>query len=101
MKADIDGTLAVDGDSWLLLRAWNDKTSPDVFDLYPYATTNPVFLDVGGETASCGADADYFIAWINRIRDSAAVHPDYNTDVERQLVLSHLDDAIEVFRARR
>ncbi|MDZ7770620.1 MAG: CehA/McbA family metallohydrolase [Woeseiaceae bacterium] len=101
VRADIDGTVTIDEDGWLLLRAWNDKSSPDVFDLYPYATTNPVFFDVAGDTLQCGADADYFLAWIDRIRDSAASHPDYNTDRERQIILDNLDRASAVFDSRR
>lgn len=101
MSADIGGTLTVDEDGWLLLRAWNDQASPDIFDLYPYATTNPVFFDIDGKDLRCGADADYFIAWIDRIRDSAAAHPDYATDEERSIVLSNLDEARAVFEGRR
>ncbi|MGB5581372.1 MAG: CehA/McbA family metallohydrolase, partial [Woeseia sp.] len=39
---DISGTIAVSGSGWLLLRAWNDKADPLIFDLYPYASTSPV-----------------------------------------------------------
>lgn len=100
-SADFDGELNVDNDAWILLRAWNAEASPLVFDRYPYATTNPVFVDVAGSARGCGASADYFIDWIERIRESAAVHPDYFTDDERRRVLEHLDEARAVFEARR
>jgi len=85
----------------LLLRAWNDGSHPLVFDLYPYATTTPVYVTVDGELPRSTEDADYFIAWIERIRESAADHPDYNTDTERDAVLANLDRATRVFEERR
>ena len=33
---------------WILLRAWNEDADPLVFDLYPYATTSPIYVDVAG-----------------------------------------------------
>ena len=42
-RFDGAGDIELDG-GWLLLRAWNDGADPHVLDLYPYATTNPVWL---------------------------------------------------------
>ena len=93
--------MRVDESGWLLLRAWNDGSHPLVLDLYPYGTTGPVYVTVGGEPPRSTEDADYFIAWIDRIRESAADHPDYNTAAERAAVLEHLDAAQRVLEARR
>ncbi len=101
MSADIDGSIKMDGDGWLLLRAWNDEPSVDVFDLYPYATTNPVFVDVESDSLACAANADYFIAWLDNVRANAAAHPDYNSDNERDTVLANIDAARAVFAERR
>jgi hypothetical protein len=100
-SADFEGNINISGSGWLLLRAWNDRSHPDVFDIYPYATTNPVFVTVDGKGMRSSADADYFIAWINRVRESAEAHPDYNTAEERKVVLANIDKAIKVFEARR
>ncbi|MEX2125308.1 MAG: CehA/McbA family metallohydrolase [Woeseia sp.] len=100
-SADLSGSVRVEESGWLLLRAWNDGSHPMVFDLYPYATTTPVYITIGGETPRSTVDADYFIAWIERIRESAADHPDYNTDAERDAVLENLDGAERVFEGRR
>jgi hypothetical protein len=100
-SADFETTVKVTGSGWLLLRAWNDKSHPDVFDIYPYATTNPVFVTVDGKRPRSAGDADYFIAWIARIRESAASHPDYNSAEERSIVLSNIDKATKVFESRR
>ncbi|MGH8224447.1 MAG: CehA/McbA family metallohydrolase, partial [Woeseiaceae bacterium] len=99
--ADFAGTLAVDGSGWLLLRAWNERSHPDVFDLYPYATTSPVYVIVAGKPPRSAADAAYFIAWLERVREAAARHPDYNNAEERKAVLANIDRALEEFRTRR
>jgi hypothetical protein len=88
--ADLSGSVDVDGSGWLLLRAWNDEAHPLIFDLYPYATTNPVFVTAGGERPRSKTDADYFLAWIGRIREAVEAHPDYNDDTERDLILENL-----------
>ena len=43
-SADVTGKIKVKGTGWLLLRAWSEKAHPDLPDLYPYASTNPVYL---------------------------------------------------------
>jgi hypothetical protein len=100
-RADFSGSIKVNGSGWLLLRAWNDRSHPDVFDIYPYATTSPVFVTIDGKGLRSTDDADYFIAWINRVRESAEAHPDYNSPAERVTVLANIDRAIQVFQTRR
>jgi hypothetical protein len=46
-------------------------------------------------------DAEYFIAWIDRIAGSAALHPDYNSDAEKQQVMETLQTARAVFEQCR
>lgn len=100
-SADLEGSVRVDGSGWLLLRAWNDGSHPMVFDLYPYGTTTPIYVTVVGKPPRSREDADYFLAWIARIRESAANHTDYNTLDERRAVLSHLAEARRIFEQRR
>jgi len=100
-SADIDEQIEVTEPGWLLLRAWNDHSSPDVFDIYPYATTNPVFFTRRGTAPHCGADADYFLAWIDRLAAAAGKHPDFNTDAERHATLDQIAAARKLFEQRR
>jgi hypothetical protein len=72
-----------------------------VFDIYPYASTSPVYVTIDGKGLRSTDDADYFIAWINRVRESAVAHPDYNSPEERAAVLANIDKAIQVFQTRR
>ena len=100
-SSDIDLTLQISEPGWLLLRAWNDHADPDIFDIYPYATTSPVFLTRPGSDLHCGKDADYFIAWVDRLAAAAKDHPDYNTTAERELTLAQIAAARKVYEARR
>lgn len=98
--ADIADTIALKESGWLVLRAWNDHATPDVFDLYPYATTSPVYVTVGGKKQRTKSDAAFFLKWIDKVKASAAIHPDYNSGAERNAVLKHIDDARKVFEER-
>ncbi|MCH7822664.1 MAG: CehA/McbA family metallohydrolase [Proteobacteria bacterium] len=100
-SVDFSGNVQVERSGWLLLRAWNEGAHPLVFDAYPYATTTPVYLSVGNETPRSTADADYFIAWIERIRESVEAHSDFNNDGERDLILTNLNAAQQQFEACR
>lgn len=99
--ADIDLRLPATRSGWLLLRAWSEASTPAVLDQYPYATTSPVYVSVGNEAHRSPVDAAYFLAWLARIREAAATHPDYNSDAEREAVLGHIDAAKPFYDACR
>jgi Tol biopolymer transport system component len=100
-SADLNGSVNLDGPGWLLLRAWNDSANPLVFDIYPYATTSPVYISVPGETLHSPKDAEYFISWIERIRESVEDNDDYNNDAERIKILANLEQATRVYEMCR
>jgi hypothetical protein len=90
----------VNGSGWLLLRAWSERAEYPVLDLYPYATTGPVYLTVGGAPVRSAADAAYFVQWIDRVRGAALASKDWNTDAERDGVLELIRRAREEFERR-
>jgi TolB protein len=92
-SADVSGTLAARGSGWLLLRAWNDGPDPDVMDIYPYATTSPVYVRVGDQPRRSRDAATYFLKWLDRIQSATEQHPGYRTSLERAAVLQDLDRA--------
>lgn len=100
-RADFEGTIKVPENGWLLVRAWSDEAHPFVFDLYPYGTTNAFFFERPNTAIHCGPDADYFIAWLDRLESAAAVHEAYNTPAERETTLAEIRAARDVFNARR
>lgn len=99
-SARAEGELIVDRSGWISLRAASDEASSDVFDLYPYAVTSPVYVTVGGKPLRSRADADFFIAWIDRLIDHAA-KGDFNTEQEREIVLANFRKARREFEKRR
>ena len=47
------------------------------------------------------ADAEYFLAWIDRIRESVVAHEDFNSDAEQLAILDNLDAASRRFEMCR
>jgi hypothetical protein len=99
--ADFEGTLKVVGNGWMLVRAWNDGATPEVFDIYPYGTTNPVFFHTEGLATHCGPDADFFLKWLGRLESAASTHESYNTAAERDATLGEIAAATVVFSQRK
>jgi hypothetical protein len=95
---DDEGDIDLDG-GWLLLRAWNDGADPQVLDIYPYATTNPVWLGDRGRTPSAHDDAAWFADWLTRTIEAATARDDYNTAEEKRATLDYLSQAREAYRA--
>jgi hypothetical protein len=85
---------------WYLLRAWNSEATHPVRDYLPFATTSPIYVTVGGEPVRSAKDADYFIAWIDRLIENARTHAGYNTAEEKSVVLKLLTDARAVYSER-
>ncbi len=95
---DAAGEIELDG-GWLLLRAWNDGADPLVLDLYPYATTNPVWLGANALAPSARQDATYFADWLTRVLAAAEARDDYNDAEERRATLDYLRGARDKYRA--
>jgi hypothetical protein len=85
---------------WVVLRARGDRPRYPTLDVYPYATTSPVYLTVGGRPARSPTDARYFMAWIDRTRASVEAHRDWNSDAERRETLDMLARARAEYERR-
>ena len=99
--ADVTGSLNVTDSGWLLLRAWNDGPAPEVLDVYPYATTSPVYVQVGGRVRRSREAAAYFLRWLDRIQAATEKEPSYRTAVERAAVLKDVARAREFYEQCR
>ena len=95
--ADVTGTLPITQSGWCLLRAWSDKAEHPILDAYPYATTSPIYINVEGSPLHPKEDAEYFIAWIDRLTQSADSNQDWNTPAEKQQVLKMLAFARAIY----
>lgn len=99
-RASATGEIEIAQSSWVSLRASGKGASADVFDLYPYAVTSPIYVTLGGKAQRSRADADFFIAWIDRLI-AHAQSADFNTEKERAIVLNNFRDARAEFERRR
>jgi Tol biopolymer transport system component len=99
--ADTTVRLRLEGSAWFLLRARTDRALYPVLDLYPYATTSPVYVIRGGASIRSADDAAYFVRWIDRLAGFAAASQDWNSHAEREGVLEMIRRAREEFERRR
>jgi hypothetical protein len=99
-QADVSGKLEIPASGWLILRAWNDHADPRVQDIYPYASTSPIYLTIDKQPARSPEDAAYFVKWLDRVIADATARGDYNSAQEKQDTLAYLKKARTVFVAR-
>ena len=98
--ADATIPLPLERSGWYTLRAWSDHAQAPVLDMYPFATTSPIYVTVGGRPMRSRADADYFLAWIDRARQAAEANTGWNSTTEKDAVLDLLRRASDVFHER-
>jgi hypothetical protein len=91
-SAHVDGSIPVDASGWCVLRAFSDKAEYPILDLYPYATTSPVYVSVAGAPLRSASDAAYFVAWVDRLIAAARSNTSWNTEAEKESVLSMLQE---------
>jgi hypothetical protein len=84
-----------------VLRAFSDRAEYPVLDLYPYATTSPVYVNVAGGRARSAADAAYFVAWMDRLIAAAEASTSWNTEAEKNAVVKEFREAKEKFEGRK
>ena len=86
--------IGVAEDGWVLVRAWNEHADPLVLDIYPYATTSPVYLSGFGPRPDAREDARYFVAWMDRVIEATrARDADFNDERERTATFEYLERA--------
>ena len=96
-SAHVDGSIPIEASGWCVLRAFSDKAEYPILDIYPYATTSPVYVSVVGSAVRNAADAAYFVAWVDRLIAAASGNTAWNTEAEKRSVLSMLQAAREKY----
>jgi hypothetical protein len=96
-RSDAEGELELEGSGWLLLRAGGTEARPEVLDLYPYATTNPIVIEAGGRPYRDPEAGRFFLRWLDRMRPVVEAHADWRTPEEKIEVLRDLDAARAVY----
>ena len=96
-SAKVEDSISLPGSGWCILRAFSDKAEYPVLDVYPYATTSPIYVNIAGEPVRNSQDAAYFVAWTDRLIEAAESNTSWNTNAERSSVLSILQEARKKF----
>jgi TolB protein len=97
--AHFNGNMPLAASGWCLVRASSDSARYPVLDNYVYATTSPIYVAVAGRTPRSAPDARYFRAWIDRVSETTAAYPDWNSEQEKRSVLDRLRQADAVYAA--
>ncbi|MFL5476942.1 MAG: hypothetical protein ACJ8A6_14755, partial [Gemmatimonadales bacterium] len=88
------------GSGWYLLRARGNAPEYPVLDVYPYATTSPIYLSVNEEPIRSNEDARYFIAWLDRLRAGVQANTAWNSEAEKASTLDLIARARQEFEQR-
>ena len=91
------GSIAFKDSGWCVVRASSEAGRYPVLDTYVYATTSPIYVNLAGQKPRSPEDARYFAAWIDRVTETTAAHPDWNNAEEKRGVLERLAQAKAVF----
>jgi TolB protein len=94
---EFSGSIALNESGWCVARASTDAGRYPVLDTYVYATTSPIYVTVAGRKPRSPYDARYFAAWVDRMTESTAAYPDWNSAAEKQRVMERLAQAKSVF----
>jgi TolB protein len=92
-RAYLEGSLPIESAGWCILRAFSDKAEYPILDLYPYATTSPVYVNVAGSPLRGSQDAAFFLAWMDRLTGAAKSSTAWNAEAEKQSVLAIFEKA--------
>jgi len=93
--------IPVTASGWYVLRAYADRATMPVLDLYPFASTSPVYVRVGDQPVRSAEDAAFFVRWIGRLEAVARASTAWTAPAEQAVVLRNLAEARAVFEERR
>jgi TolB protein len=91
-------TISISRSGWCVLRAFSEKAEHPILDVYPYATTSPIYVTVAGSKLNAANDASFFIAWIDRLIAVSNASTDWNTDAEKAATLNVLNYAKQIYQ---
>ena len=92
-SAYVEGKLPIENSGWCVLRAFSDKAEYPILDLYPYATTSPIYVAVAGAPLRNPHDAAFFVTWMDRLISAAQSSTAWNAETEKQSVIAAFQKA--------
>ncbi len=99
-RADARVAIPVKQSGWYTLRAFAREARHPTLDLYPFATTSPIYVTVAGAPIRSSDDARYFVGWLDHLARVAEEHQGWNTPAEREAVLADIRKARAYFSAQ-
>ena len=100
-QAEARVPLDVDRSGWYIVRAYADGSRAPVLDLYPFASTSPVYVTVADQPVRSAQDAEFFLAWVDSVRKDVEAYTGWNTSAERNSTLALIAKARAEFERRR
>jgi Tol biopolymer transport system component len=101
MQARAVVPLEVDQSGWYIVRAYADGPRAPILDLYPFASTSPIYVTVADRPVRSRQDAEFFLTWIDRVRGDVEAHTGWNTAAERNSVMDLIAKARAEFERRQ
>ena len=89
--------LEIGESSWITLQVHTDGIVHPIDDRFVQATTNPIWVTVGGRPIRSAESADYFIRWIDKLTGMAENHPGWRSAREKDIVLGEFREARGVY----
>jgi len=90
-------SIPVTTSGWYVLRAYGDRATLPILDLYPFGSTSPIYVRVGDDPVRSPEDAAFFVRWIGRVEAVARASTAWNAPAEQAAVLRTLAQARAVF----
>ena len=89
--------LEVSESGWFSLTASGPRRSPPLETGYPMAVTNAIRVYVGDGKIRSRRSAEYFMRWIDRLKQQAEEWPDWRSFEETAHVLGQFDEARRIY----
>jgi hypothetical protein len=86
---DLNGLVKLKGSGWLLFRVWSEAAHPDLPDMYPFASTNPIYIKGQFSNPKQKEAASFFLKWVNRI-EKKVPSLYFRNEEERNTVLNEV-----------
>jgi hypothetical protein len=94
----VEHEIPLQGSSWVAARAVGPQHRLILNDVQAFAHTSPVYVSVAGRPARSGADAGFFVDWIDRLMARVEERGRFSTPERKKEVLALFARAREVYR---
>ena len=96
-EVSVEEAIEVRESGWFTLTATGPRRSHPLETGYPMAATNAIRVYVGDGKIRSRPSAEYFVRWIDRLKQQAAEWPDWRSPEEKAHVLGQFDEARGVY----